>query len=258
MGEPTKIISNLFIGDKRAAKNKKALQRLGITHVVNVTEPLSGGGVHNFFEGSGAFHYLRVPVQDSDGAEISPHFSRACEFIDGARSQGYGVLVHCQQGVSRSPTITMAYLIRYLNHDLSQAYTVVKTHRSQAKPKKNFLRQLIQWEKDCKKDKDRPKRGRGDEKTDEAGGGKRVKPNSADTPNSVAGDSKETTNSASSSAVPSATESSSVKGPTLPSKGPKTKGPSLPPKAKGSTRPQTKGPSLPPKVKGPTKGPANR
>ena len=146
-GEISEIEKNLFLSDRNGAKDLSKLQALGITHVVNVTEPPDEGGVHNFFQEMPNFKYLRLPLQDSDGAMITPFFGQSYEFIHQAREQGHGVLVHCQQGVSRSPTIVVAYLMKELKIDLKAAYSKVKSIRNKAKPKQNFLQQLIEFEK---------------------------------------------------------------------------------------------------------------
>lgn len=146
-GEISQIEKNLFLSDRNGAKDLNKLQALGITHVVNVTEPPDEGGVHNFFQDLPSFTYLRLPLQDSDGAMIVPFFEQAYEFIHKAREQGHGVLVHCQQGVSRSPTIVVAYLMKELKVDLKVAYSKVKSGRNKAKPKQNFLQQLMEFEK---------------------------------------------------------------------------------------------------------------
>ena len=50
-------------------------------------------------------------MEDSHAADVSSQFQEAIDFIDCVREQGGQVLVHCKAGISRSPTICMAYLI---------------------------------------------------------------------------------------------------------------------------------------------------
>ena len=129
------------------ARDKETLQQLGITHILNVTLPRDEGGVHNFFEDQPPFVYARCPVQDSDGADIMPFFDQSFLFIEEAISQNHSVLVHCQQGISRSATIVVAYLMRKHNLNLQTAYVMVKQARPVVKPKPNFLKQLLAFEK---------------------------------------------------------------------------------------------------------------
>ncbi|KAJ6526766.1 dual specificity phosphatase [Mycena capillaripes] len=67
-------------------------------------------------------------------------------YIERALRRSEGVLVHCQQGIPRSPSIVIAYLIR--NHGLSYdvAVSFVKHKRACAKPNPGFARALIEWE----------------------------------------------------------------------------------------------------------------
>ena len=50
---------------------------------------------------------------DSDQADLSPYFDQCADFIHEALVEGHGVLVHCQQGVSRSASIVLSYLIKH-------------------------------------------------------------------------------------------------------------------------------------------------
>jgi len=130
----------VYIGDKRMAKDKELMQTLGITHIVNVTKD-----IRNYFD-IPPFKYLKCPCDDTDVAMLNDHFDKAADFIAEGVSEGHAVLVHCQQGVSRSTSIVLAYLIKKQNLTLKEAYTKVRAARPEAKPKQNFLSQLIAFE----------------------------------------------------------------------------------------------------------------
>jgi len=57
------------------------------------------------------------------------------------------VLVHCAAGLSRSPTMCIAYLQHHFRWDLRKAFQHVKKVRPEICPNSGFLRQLIVWEK---------------------------------------------------------------------------------------------------------------
>lgn len=67
-------------------------------------------------------------------------------FIDEGRSRGYGVLVHCLAGISRSVTITVAYLMSHKRMLLNDAYDYVKKVKPNISPNFNFMGQLLDFE----------------------------------------------------------------------------------------------------------------
>ncbi|KAF7378167.1 hypothetical protein MSAN_00241200 [Mycena sanguinolenta] len=87
-----------------------------------------------------------IDIRDKESVDLRPHLEAACVYIERALKRGEGVLVHCQQGVSRSPSIVIAYLIR--NHGMSYdaALAFVRRKRACAKPNPGFARALMEWE----------------------------------------------------------------------------------------------------------------
>jgi protein-tyrosine phosphatase len=136
------VMEHLYIGDKRSAKNLDLLHKLGVTHIVNVTSE-----IRNYFEKESNMSYLKCPLLDSDVANIAQYFEASNAFIDHARRHGHTVLVHCQQGVSRSATLILAYQIGCMNMPLAKAYADLRSRRSIVKPKPNFISQLVKYER---------------------------------------------------------------------------------------------------------------
>lgn len=66
---------------------------------------------------------------------------------DEALSRNCGILVHCLAGISRSVTVTVAYLMQKLNLSLNDAYDLVKRKKSNISPNFNFMGQLLDFEK---------------------------------------------------------------------------------------------------------------
>ena len=135
---PTEIIPRLYVSDLAAAENPNVLRQLGITHIVsamhgNVAYP------SNFPPQC----CMQVQLADSPFAELAAHLPHATAFIQSALQDPRArVLVHCVQGVSRSPSIVCAYLIRAYGWTPAQAVQYVKSKRPTADPNPGFIQQL--------------------------------------------------------------------------------------------------------------------
>ena len=66
--------------------------------------------------------------------ESQGSLAKACRFIHTNREQGIGVLVHCDMGVMRSPSVVVGYLILHYGLSFDAAVSIVK----QAAPKSQF------------------------------------------------------------------------------------------------------------------------
>ncbi|KAL0574178.1 hypothetical protein V5O48_007766 [Marasmius crinis-equi] len=97
------------------------------------------------------FTCYKVPVMDATTVDLTPYLEGVCGFMDGALRDGRGVLVHCQQGVSRSTAIVIAYLIRCKGMSYDEAFQMVLRKRPCAKPNEGFIRALRDWEGVCRR-----------------------------------------------------------------------------------------------------------
>jgi len=134
----------LFLGNMKDASDIEALSRLGIDHVLNVT------AVSPTYQTSSKITYKQLHAADNGYQNLKQYFDEAFEFIDAARARGGSVLIHCQAGVSRSPTIAVAYLIKYFPMTMVDAYKFVKSRRSIISPNLNFMGQLLEFEQGIK------------------------------------------------------------------------------------------------------------
>jgi len=137
----TQVLPHLYLGNMRDASDVTSLSRLNIRYVLNVTaKPPS-------YHLPPGFHYKHLEAADNGLQNLRQFFEEAFNFIDEAKKAGAGVLVHCQAGISRSPTIAVAYLMKN-NYPMamSDAYKFVKTKRSIISPNLNFMGQLWEFE----------------------------------------------------------------------------------------------------------------
>lgn len=137
---PVEILPYLYLGSKRECENLELLRQYQITYVLNVTP-----NIPNHFENDG-LKYLQIPIRDRWNQNLAEHFPEAIDFIDEARSSKSGILVHCHGGVSRSVTVTVAYLMQKQGLSLNDAYDFVKQRKANIAPNVNFLDQLQDFE----------------------------------------------------------------------------------------------------------------
>ena len=89
---------------------------------------------------------MHVDIEDSDDALIIRHFHDSSRFIDTCLSHGGSVVVVCAQGVSRSVTLVLAYMLQYKNiGDPVACLEHLKRVYPSASPNDGFMQQLYVW-----------------------------------------------------------------------------------------------------------------
>lgn len=139
---PSQILNDrLFLGSKSNARDTEHLTSTGISVVVSV---LTKGEVHDYFHDidMSKFEWHHFEIDDCMEEEISQHFEASYEVIDKALKEGKKVLVHCAGGVSRSPTIVCAYLMKANGWTRKEAIEYVSKRRLVIGPNDGFMDQL--------------------------------------------------------------------------------------------------------------------
>lgn len=137
----TEILPHIFVGNTTDAQSLERLAENHITHVINCTPDLPC-----FWENK--HEYLRINVLDLPSQNIRQHFDQAIEFIDKTlRSKDNNILVHCSAGISRSPTLVLAYMMKKHNLTLDEAFEKMRKLRQIVDPNMSFIIQLREWEK---------------------------------------------------------------------------------------------------------------
>lgn len=131
----------LFVGSDWVAKNKDQLKNAGVTHIINAAKLACGIYFPDDFE------YLALSLYDAGTESILGTFFTVIEFIENAFKQGGKVLVHCYEGVSRSTTLAISYLMWKTRLGFNEVMEDVKKKRGSASPNAGFIVQLLQWEK---------------------------------------------------------------------------------------------------------------
>lgn len=141
------VYPSIIISDGTTALCTGLLRRLGVTHVLNAamgkerqyclinTSP-------SFYKSSG-IQFHGVEALDLSSFKLDRFFEESAEFIDRALASGGKVLVHCKEGISRSATLVLAFLMLKRNLTVQEAVRLVRGRR-EIIPNHGFLQQLCE------------------------------------------------------------------------------------------------------------------
>ncbi|KAJ9575752.1 hypothetical protein L9F63_007398 [Diploptera punctata] len=86
--------------------------------------------------------YKCVDLLDVPESNLLDCLDECFYFIDNALNSGGRVYVHCNAGVSRSPSVVIAYLMKTKTVSYEQAFLQVKQKRHVINPNPGFIQQL--------------------------------------------------------------------------------------------------------------------
>lgn len=135
------IAGALFISSYQVAGDEDALNACGITHIVNTAADVCD----NCFPDK--FQYLTYYLKDANSEDITVLLYRTLEWMHEAMHNGGRVLVHCREGVSRSATIVIAYLMWRYSLSFEAAHERIRQNRPICNPNTGFTCQLLQLAK---------------------------------------------------------------------------------------------------------------
>jgi len=159
--EVSKITSGIHISNALPAKSQTKLTEHKITHIVSILPKASSR-----FENEGITYKLVRNLTDKGESadQLKKLLPEIIEFIHDARgnsknngnsknrsdSENNGdseknVLVHCLQGISRSVTFVVAYLMVVTNEPWDKVLDQVRVKRQQANPNPQFQRLLFEF-----------------------------------------------------------------------------------------------------------------
>eukprot|EP00746_Dinoflagellata_sp_MGD_P166658 gnl/MRDRNA2_/MRDRNA2_96708_c0_seq1.p1 gnl/MRDRNA2_/MRDRNA2_96708_c0~~gnl/MRDRNA2_/MRDRNA2_96708_c0_seq1.p1 ORF type:complete len:406 (-),score=101.88 gnl/MRDRNA2_/MRDRNA2_96708_c0_seq1:11-1183(-) len=135
----SEILPWLFLGGQRNAENEKELvERTQITHLLCVAA--EANSLHRDIQKHGLVQKV-IPLVDNDTQDLLPHIEEITDFIKSVRdaSSSNRVLVYCIQGISRSASSVIAYLMKHEVMTLREAFEHVKERRRVADPRPMFV-----------------------------------------------------------------------------------------------------------------------
>ncbi|KAJ5124024.1 dual specificity phosphatase Yvh1 [Penicillium bovifimosum] len=163
------IVPGLFLGNVESSYKREMPQENHINAIVSLTDARWVWWNTTTREAGVPEHRHKwVQCADSSTQDLLAHMSDICDFIDqmaspalssllslpvehkqtndeqrGAASEA--ILIHCDLGISRSPTIIIAYLMRKFDMQQADVLHFVQS-KQKIKPSTNFTRQLQVWE----------------------------------------------------------------------------------------------------------------
>ncbi|KAL4482182.1 hypothetical protein ABPG72_014995 [Tetrahymena utriculariae] len=135
------IIDNVYLSDYNTAQDIQVLTLFKITHVINCSPQ---NCINNF---ENKIQYLNVEILDEWEANLIENIDAIFKFIQKSQRQNGRILIHCYRGISRSPSVAIAYIIKNLNINENQALKYCKSRYQQAEPNASFMIQLQQYYK---------------------------------------------------------------------------------------------------------------
>lgn len=128
----------LYLSSYNAAKNKSLMDNNKITYIINCAADYC----QNIFASDPQYIYLSFYLKDHIMENIECVFYECIQFIEKAKENKGKVLVHCIQGISRSVSIIIAYLIYTQKNNYDIAFNIVQKRRTIANPNFGFAIQL--------------------------------------------------------------------------------------------------------------------
>ncbi len=123
------VFKHIFVGSKIDALDRASLERNEIESIFSfefITTP----------EFVKAKYFVAAPdKQPIDG----PWLGDAFGFLRAQTAMGRNVLVHCQAGISRSPSLVAGYLCYTYGIPINKAVSIIKDKRSKIAPHPQFI-----------------------------------------------------------------------------------------------------------------------
>ncbi|CAK9304401.1 unnamed protein product [Gordionus sp. m RMFG-2023] len=136
------IVKNIYLGGISAAKNTDQLKKLKVNSILTIDiQPLPNKFTNDFY-------YKFIYAQDSINQNLLSYFDECANFIDDClknQENDNSILIHCFQGVSRSSTILIAYLMKRHSLTLTESISKVSSKRL-ISPNPGFMNQLRIYE----------------------------------------------------------------------------------------------------------------
>lgn len=146
----------LCLGGYETASCPYLLQELGITHVLRIMK--NNRARPRQFR---TYSYMSLDIEDDEkeSEKLGAALGKAFAFISQGVAGNGKVYVHCAAGISRSPCICLAFLMKERGLSLEEARALVKRVRPQVCPNPGFEEQLRKLELELHASSQNPQNG---------------------------------------------------------------------------------------------------
>jgi len=121
----------LYVGARVDVENEELLQKNGVTQVINLC---ANNGASEFR----SIKFSDYAIDDAVDAPISDFFEEITEKIESERLAGGISIIHCEMGISRAPTMAIAYLMITEKISVNKAFEKMYNVRNIISPNFGF------------------------------------------------------------------------------------------------------------------------
>lgn len=136
----SRVSPHVYFGGHSIAQNYDILHECKITHILNCV----GFECPEYFTKD--FHYKTLWLQDHPSEDITSILYNVFDYFEDVREKNGRIFVHCIEGVSRSASLVIAYLIWHEHQSYEEIIEKVKAIRCVVSPNMGFAFQLLQWQ----------------------------------------------------------------------------------------------------------------
>ena len=137
------ILDNLlYYGNIKPAQEDEELSKIGIKAIICLL-PKDQQISHD----KNKFIVLNINTEDQVTCSLNDWAEQTSNFIEENINNNKPVYVHCAQGISRSTSCILHYLMSKKGMNLKESFDLVREKRSVASPTVGFFKDLINYEK---------------------------------------------------------------------------------------------------------------
>ena len=125
---------------------EETLRERQINYILNTAEELTD---FNYPRIDG-LHVEHIVMRDKEDENLLAYLDICVDYIHKTIHSGGNILVHCVAGVSRSASVCIAYLVKYMKMTLRKAYFHILHKRPCIFPNFGFWRQLVTYEENLR------------------------------------------------------------------------------------------------------------